>query len=153
MQGMQRDIVMLLEMINDCIPERLSLCLSLHSWRSNDERMQFLNKKTFYDQRRWWHHLLTRISLILNSFLTKQSLIHALVSFSGLCYSWKNMTDHTWWLEQNPDIVLVHYLNVPFTDDNKGNSHVVCPTGNILADSKKEWTRQDLFDELKPMCK
>jgi hypothetical protein len=48
---------------------------------------------------------------------------------------------------QNPDIVLVHYLNVPFTDDNK----IVSPTLNF-ADSRKEWTRDDLISELKPMC-
>lgn len=51
---------------------------------------------------------------------------------------------------QNPDIVLVHYLNVPFTtDDNK----VISPTLNYFADSKKEWTKEELISELKPMCK
>ena len=49
---------------------------------------------------------------------------------------------------QNPDIVLVHYLNVPFTDDNKFISRAVC-----FADSRREWTREDLVSELKPMCK
>ena len=53
-----------------------------------------------------------------------------------------------YWLLQNPDIVLVHYLNVPFTDDNK----IISPTLNYFADSKKEWTKEELISELKPMC-
>lgn len=52
-------------------------------------------------------------------------------------------------LSQNPDIVLVHYLNVPYTDDNK----IISPTLNYFADSKKEWTKEELISELKPMCK
>ncbi|KPM06915.1 CG-1 domain containing protein [Sarcoptes scabiei] len=54
-----------------------------------------------------------------------------------------------YWLLQNPDIVLVHYLNVPCNDDNK----IVTPSFNSLVDTKKEWTREDLVLELKPMCK
>ncbi|KAI1309441.1 Calmodulin-binding transcription activator 1 [Halotydeus destructor] len=52
-----------------------------------------------------------------------------------------------YWLLQNPDTVLVHYLNVPYTDDNK----MVSPTLNYFADSKKEWTKDELISELKPM--
>lgn len=52
-------------------------------------------------------------------------------------------------LRKNPDIVLVHYLNVPYTDDNK----VISPALNYFADSKKEWTKEELISELKPMCK
>jgi len=55
-----------------------------------------------------------------------------------------------YWLLQNPDIVLVHYLNVPYTDDNK----IISPTLNFssISDGKKEWTRDELISELKPMC-
>ncbi|RWS29549.1 calmodulin-binding transcription activator-like protein [Leptotrombidium deliense] len=53
-----------------------------------------------------------------------------------------------YWLLQNPDIVLVHYLNVPYTDDNK----IISPTLNYFSDSKKEWTKEELISELKPMC-
>ena len=52
-------------------------------------------------------------------------------------------------LAQNPDIVLVHYLNVPYSDDNK----VISPALNYFADNKKEWTKDELISELKPMCK
>jgi hypothetical protein len=54
-----------------------------------------------------------------------------------------------YWLLQNPDIVLVHYLNVPYSDDNK----VISPALNYFADNKKEWTKDELISELKPMCK
>lgn len=37
---------------------------------------------------------------------------------------------------------------MPFTDDNK----IISPSLNF-ADSRKEWTRDDLISELKPMCK
>ncbi|CAG2101104.1 unnamed protein product [Medioppia subpectinata] len=47
----------------------------------------------------------------------------------------------------NPDIVLVHYLNVPYNDDNK----VISPALNYFADNKKEWTKDELICELKPM--
>lgn len=52
-------------------------------------------------------------------------------------------------LNQNPDIVLVHYLNVPFSDDNK----MMAPILNAFVESKKEWTKDELISELKPMCK
>ncbi|EEC07599.1 calmodulin-binding transcription activator, putative, partial [Ixodes scapularis] len=45
-----------------------------------------------------------------------------------------------YWLLQNPDIVLVHYLNVPYSDDNK---MVIAPTLSYCAD-KKEWTKEEL---------
>ena len=51
--------------------------------------------------------------------------------------------------QQNPDIVLVHYLNVPYNDDNK----VITPSLNYVIDSRKEWSRDDLICELKPMSK
>lgn len=52
-----------------------------------------------------------------------------------------------YWLLQNPDIVLVHYLNVPYSDDNK---MVIAPTLSYCAD-KKEWTKDELVSQLKPM--
>lgn len=50
---------------------------------------------------------------------------------------------------QNPDIVLVHYLNVPYPDDNK--LATVGPSLALWAD-KKEWTKDELVCQLKPMC-
>ncbi|KAG8234418.1 hypothetical protein J437_LFUL012562 [Ladona fulva] len=48
----------------------------------------------------------------------------------------------------NPDIVLVHYLNVPYPDDNK---LVITPSLALWGD-KKEWTKEELVSQLKPMC-
>ena len=50
---------------------------------------------------------------------------------------------------QNPDIVLVHYLNVPYPDDNK----LVIASSVTLWGEKKEWTKEELISQLKPMCK
>lgn len=54
-----------------------------------------------------------------------------------------------YWLLQNPDIVLVHYLNVPYPDDNKLSC--ITPSLALWAD-KKEWTKEELVSQLKPMC-
>ncbi|XP_034241872.1 calmodulin-binding transcription activator 1 isoform X4 [Thrips palmi] len=54
-----------------------------------------------------------------------------------------------YWLLQNPDIVLVHYLNVPYPDDNKMVS--ISPSLALWGD-KKEWTKEELVSQLKPMC-
>ncbi|XP_055919254.1 uncharacterized protein LOC129951227 isoform X3 [Eupeodes corollae] len=53
-----------------------------------------------------------------------------------------------YWLLQNPDIVLVHYLNVPYPDDNK--MAVIAPSLTLWGD-KKEWTKEELVSQLKPM--
>lgn len=53
-------------------------------------------------------------------------------------------------LNQNPDIVLVHYLNVPYPDDNK--LAVITPSLALWGE-KKEWTKDELVSQLKPMCK
>ncbi|GBP61341.1 Calmodulin-binding transcription activator 1 [Eumeta japonica] len=50
--------------------------------------------------------------------------------------------------QANPDIVLVHYLNVPYPDDNK--LATVAPSLALWAD-KKEWTKDELVNQLKPM--
>ncbi|XP_023215662.1 calmodulin-binding transcription activator 1-like [Centruroides sculpturatus] len=52
-----------------------------------------------------------------------------------------------YWLLQNSDVVLVHYLNVPYSDDNK---LLVTPSLSYCAD-KKEWTKEELVSQLKPM--
>ncbi|XP_076358933.1 calmodulin-binding transcription activator 2-like [Tachypleus tridentatus] len=52
-----------------------------------------------------------------------------------------------YWLLQNPDIVLVHYLNVPYSDDNK---ILISPSLSYCAD-KKEWTKEELVIQVKPM--
>ena len=51
-------------------------------------------------------------------------------------------------LLQNPDIVLVHYLNVPYTDDNK----MALPS-LLHCHEKKEWDKEELVCQLRPMCK
>lgn len=54
-----------------------------------------------------------------------------------------------YWLLQNPDVVLVHYLNVPYPD---GDSKIAAlPPSLGLPPDKKEWTRDELVSQLKPM--
>lgn len=52
-------------------------------------------------------------------------------------------------LFQNPDIVLVHYLNVPYPDDNK----LIITSHVALWGERKEWTQDELVSQLRPMCK
>uniref|UniRef100_A0AAY5EDB9 Calmodulin-binding transcription activator 2 n=1 Tax=Electrophorus electricus TaxID=8005 RepID=A0AAY5EDB9_ELEEL len=55
-----------------------------------------------------------------------------------------------YWLLQNPDIVLVHYLNVPSVED----SGKVCgPVLCAVTDRRDglRWSREDLLSQLKPM--
>lgn len=54
-----------------------------------------------------------------------------------------------YWLLQNPDVVLVHYLNVPYPD---GDAKLAAlPTCLALPPDKKEWTRDELASQLRPM--
>ncbi|XP_048728854.1 calmodulin-binding transcription activator 1-like isoform X3 [Ostrea edulis] len=67
------------------------------------------------------------------------SYVHSdiLPTFHRRCY----------WLLQNPDIVLVHYLNIPYQDNTKVKIPVVPP----YTLEKKEWTKEELIDQLRPM--
>ena len=51
-------------------------------------------------------------------------------------------------LFQNPDLVMVHYLNVPLRDDGK---HTIpsLPLGTL---EPGRWTREELMNEIRPMC-
>ncbi|XP_056305689.1 calmodulin-binding transcription activator 1 isoform X1 [Danio aesculapii] len=56
-----------------------------------------------------------------------------------------------YWLLQNPDIVLVHYLNVPAIEDcGKPCGPILC---SINTDKKEwaKWTKEELIGQLKPM--
>ncbi|XP_038642864.1 calmodulin-binding transcription activator 2-like [Scyliorhinus canicula] len=56
-----------------------------------------------------------------------------------------------YWLLQNPDIVLVHYLNVPVPEDcGKMCGPVLC---SVNSDRKEwmKWSREELICQLKPM--
>lgn len=44
----------------------------------------------------------------------------------------------------------MHYLNVPYPDDNK--MAVIAPSITLWGD-KKEWTKEELVSQLKPMRK
>ena len=52
-------------------------------------------------------------------------------------------------MHQNPDIVLVHYLNVPYPDDAK---LLVVASVSLWAE-RKEWSKEELISQLRPMCK
>lgn len=69
---------------------------------------------------------------------------------SSPCSSCVNASSAMYCPFQNPDIVLVHYLNVPYPDDNK--MAVIAPSLALWGD-KKEWTKEELVSQLKPMCK
>ena len=43
----------------------------------------------------------------------------------------------------------MHYLNVPYPDDNK----MLVTNSVSLWGEKKEWTKEELISQLKPMCK
>ncbi|XP_076087484.1 calmodulin-binding transcription activator 2-like isoform X1 [Mytilus galloprovincialis] len=66
------------------------------------------------------------------------SYVHSdiLPTFHRRCY----------WLLQNPDIVLIHYLNVPYPDD--GKVKIPMMPGSV---EKKEWTKEELVEQLRPM--
>ncbi|XP_078792988.1 calmodulin-binding transcription activator 2 isoform X2 [Oryzias latipes] len=55
----------------------------------------------------------------------------------------------SYWLLQNPDIVLVHYLNVPSLEDSGKCSPLLC-TLSDRHDSLR-WNQEDLLNQLKPM--
>lgn len=68
-----------------------------------------------------------------------------------LFFCTKNINMCNWLLNcfvQNPDIVLVHYLNIPYQDNTKVKIPVVPP----YTLEKKEWTKEELVDQLRPMC-
>ncbi|XP_035850155.1 calmodulin-binding transcription activator 2 [Sander lucioperca] len=54
-----------------------------------------------------------------------------------------------YWLLQNPDIVLVHYLNVPSLEDSGKCSPLLCAVSD-RHDSVR-WSRDELLSQLKPM--
>ncbi|KAK3604481.1 hypothetical protein CHS0354_019074 [Potamilus streckersoni] len=66
------------------------------------------------------------------------SYVHSAIlnTFHRRCY----------WLLQNPDIVLVHYLNVPYPNNTK----LSLPTLSF-AKEKKEWTKEEMMEQLQPM--
>ncbi|XP_075062293.1 calmodulin-binding transcription activator 2 isoform X3 [Mixophyes fleayi] len=56
-----------------------------------------------------------------------------------------------YWLLQNPDIVLVHYLNVPAIEDcGKICGPILCSTSSDRKEWMK-WSKEDLISQLKPM--
>ncbi|XP_038624196.1 calmodulin-binding transcription activator 2 isoform X2 [Tachyglossus aculeatus] len=56
-----------------------------------------------------------------------------------------------YWLLQNPDIVLVHYLNVPALEDcGNGCGPILCSTRSDRREWLK-WSREELVGQLKPM--
>ena len=78
----------------------------------------------------------------------KNKCIYVTISNTCICYTNTNRCNLLYKNQQNPDIVLVHYLNVPYPDDNK---LMLASSISLWAD-KKEWTKDELICQLKPMC-
>ncbi|XP_025083042.1 calmodulin-binding transcription activator 1-like isoform X3 [Pomacea canaliculata] len=68
------------------------------------------------------------------------SYVHSAIlpTFHRRCY----------WLLQNPHVVLVHYLNVPNHPNSPKPSLLPVLSGDMR---KKEWTKEELVDQLRPM--
>ncbi|RXM36753.1 Calmodulin-binding transcription activator 1 [Acipenser ruthenus] len=57
-----------------------------------------------------------------------------------------------YWLLQNPDIVLVHYLNVPASEDGcKVCGPILCSSSSDRREWLK-WSKEELICQLRPMC-
>ncbi|KAM8897543.1 calmodulin-binding transcription activator 2 isoform 3-T6 [Spinachia spinachia] len=54
-----------------------------------------------------------------------------------------------YWLLQNPDIVLVHYLNVPSLEDSGKCSPLLCAVTD--RHDNVRWSQEDLLSQLRPM--
>lgn len=51
-----------------------------------------------------------------------------------------------YWLLENPDIVLVHYLNQPPDDQNK--MMITLNSSSLEADTRRRWTNEEIIEEI-----
>ncbi|XP_064599533.1 LOW QUALITY PROTEIN: calmodulin-binding transcription activator 2-like [Liolophura sinensis] len=156
------------------LPLAKELCSSKQSWNSNEEIASLL---IAFEKHKEWKQREIRIRPPSGSMLLYS---RNKVRYRKDGYSWKKRKDgktiredhmklkvqgveciygsyvhsavlptfhrRCYWLLQNPDIVLVHYLNVPYTDNTK----LTIPTLSYYME-KKEWTKEELVDQLRPM--
>uniref|UniRef100_A0A672P7G8 Calmodulin-binding transcription activator 1 n=1 Tax=Sinocyclocheilus grahami TaxID=75366 RepID=A0A672P7G8_SINGR len=125
----------------ECLPKCSSLPKERHRWNTNEEIAAYLI--TFEKHEEW---LTTS---------PKTSVLYVLFQCLYGCYVHSSIipTFHRrcYWLLQNPDIVLVHYLNVPAIEDcGKPCGPILC---SINTDKKEwaKWTKEELIGQLKPM--
>uniref|UniRef100_A0A4W5K1W3 Calmodulin-binding transcription activator 1 n=1 Tax=Hucho hucho TaxID=62062 RepID=A0A4W5K1W3_9TELE len=140
----------------ECLPKCSSLPKERHRWNTNEEIAAYLI--TFEKHEEW-------LTTSPKTRPQNGSMIlynRKKVKYRKDGYCWKKRKDGKTTREdhmklkvqgvENPDIVLVHYLNVPAVDDSgKPCGPVLC---SINTDRKEwaKWSKEELIGQLKPMC-
>nr|KAG5695332.1 hypothetical protein BaRGS_006556 [Batillaria attramentaria] len=125
---------------------------SLSRWNSNEEIAAIL---IAFDRHKEWLLVEPRTRPPSGSLLLYN---RKKVSFRRDGYCWKKRRDGKTNREdhmklkvkgvENPHVVLVHYLNVPNHPNNPKPSLMPILSGEMR---KKEWTKEELVDQLRPM--
>ncbi|XP_070367285.1 calmodulin-binding transcription activator 1 isoform X24 [Equus asinus] len=139
----------------ECLPKCSSLPKERHRWNTNEEIAAYLI--TFEKHEEW-------LTTSPKTRPQNGSMIlynRKKVKYRKDGYCWKKRKDGKTTREdhmklkvqgvENPDIVLVHYLNVPAIEDcGKPCGPVLC---SINTDKKEwaKWTKEELIGQLKPM--
>nr|XP_045004698.1 calmodulin-binding transcription activator 1 isoform X12 [Jaculus jaculus] len=139
----------------ECLPKCSSLPRERHRWNTNEEIAAYLI--TFEKHEEW-------LTTSPKTRPQNGSMIlynRKKVKYRKDGYCWKKRKDGKTTREdhmklkvqgvENPDIVLVHYLNVPAIEDcGKPCGPILC---SINTDKKEwaKWTKEELIGQLKPM--
>ncbi|XP_054960434.1 calmodulin-binding transcription activator 1 isoform X14 [Pan paniscus] len=139
----------------ECLPKCSSLPKERHRWNTNEEIAAYLI--TFEKHEEW-------LTTSPKTRPQNGSMIlynRKKVKYRKDGYCWKKRKDGKTTREdhmklkvqgvENPDIVLVHYLNVPAIEDcGKPCGPILC---SINTDKKEwaKWTKEELIGQLKPM--
>ncbi|XP_069366179.1 calmodulin-binding transcription activator 1-like isoform X5 [Paralichthys olivaceus] len=140
----------------ECLPKCSSLPKERHRWNTNEEIAAYLITFEKHDE---WLTTSPKTRPQNGSMILYN---RKKVKYRKDGYCWKKRKDGKTTREdhmklkvqgvENPDIVLVHYLNVPAVDDSgKPCGPVLC---SINTDRKEwaKWSKEELIGQLKPMC-